>query len=62
MKKCFLQIYINKDHCDFLRMTCYGNLFDQNLTIKFARLVFGLTSIPFVILNKTIRKHLKEHI
>ena len=51
IKKAFLQIAIDEDQRDFLRIIWYKNVFAQNPTVKilrFARLVFGLTLSPFI--------------
>ena len=60
IKKAFLQIAIDEDQRDFLRTIWYKDVFAQNPTVKilrFARLVFGLTSSP-IVLNWTVRIHL----
>ena len=52
IKKAFLQISIDEDQRDFLRTIWYKDIFAQNPTVKilrFARLVFGLTSSPIVL-------------
>ena len=64
IKKAFLQIAIDEDHRDFLRMIWYENVFAQNPTVKILRfpiVVFGLTLSPF-ILNGTVRIRKTEHI
>ena len=64
IKKAFLQIPMIENQLDFLRMVWYENVFAQNPTVKilwFARLVFGLTSSPF-ILNGTVRIHLQKYL
>ena len=64
IKKAFLQIAMDEDHRDFLRMIWYENVFAKNPTVKllrFARVVFGLTSSPF-ILNGTVRIHLQKYL
>ena len=64
IKKVFLQIAVDEDERDFLRMIWYKNVFAQNPTVKilqFARVVFDLTSSPF-ILNETFRIHLQKYL
>ena len=64
IKKVFLQIAVDEDERDFLRMIWYKNVFAQNPTVKilrFARVVFDLTSSPF-ILNGTFRIHLQKYL
>ena len=51
IKRAFLQISIDKNHSDFLRMIWYENVFDLTPVIKllrFARSVFTLISNPFI--------------
>ena len=63
-RKAFLPIAINKNDRDYLRMIWFDNLFIENAEIKilrFARLVFGLSSSPFV-LNGTVKIHLEKFI
>ena len=64
IKKVFLQIAVDEDERDFLRMIWYKNVFAQNPTVKilrFARVVFDLISSPF-ILNGTFRIHLQKYL
>ena len=64
IKKVFLQIAVDEDERGFLRMIWYKNVFAQNPTVKilrFARVVFDLTSSPF-ILNGTVRIHLQKYL
>ena len=64
IKQAFLKIAIDEDQCDFLQMIWYKSVFAQNPTVKilrFARLVFGLTSRP-LILNGTVRIHLQKYL
>ena len=64
IKNAFLQIAIYEDQRDFLRMMWYKNAFAKNPTVKtlrFARVVFGLNSSPF-ILNGTVRIHLQKYL
>ena len=61
IKQAFLNIEIDKEHQDFLRFLWYrdvGNC-SEVVVYRFLRLVFGLTSSPF-ILNATIRHHLEK--
>ena len=51
IKKAFLQVGLDEDQRDFLRIIWYKNAFAQNPTMKilrFVRLVFGLTLSPFI--------------
>ena len=64
IRKAFLQITMDKNDRDYLRMIWFDNLFIENAEIKilrFARLVFGLSSSPFV-LNGTVKIHLEKFI
>ena len=61
-RKAFLQIAIDKNDRDYLRMIWFDNLFTKNpeiKTLRFARLVFGLSSCPFA-LNGTVKIHLEK--
>ena len=52
-KEAFLQIAIDEDQRQFLRMIWYENVFAQHPTVKilrFEKVVFGLTSIPFFLI------------
>ena len=62
IKQAFLQIEIDPEHRDFLRFFWFDNPcdpFSKIVTYRFLRLVFGLTSSPF-ILNATVRHHLNK--
>ena len=61
IKQAFLNIEIDRDHQDFLRFLWYRDLDNcsEVEAYRFLRLVFGLTSSPF-ILNATIRHHLER--
>ena len=64
VRKAFLQIEIGKNDRDYLRMIWFDNLFTENPEMKilhFARLVFGLSSSPFV-LSGTVKIHLEKFI
>ena len=64
IKKAFLEIAINKYQRDFLRMIRYENVFAQNpmmRILRFATVVFGLISSPF-ILNGTVKIHLQKYL
>ena len=58
MKQVFLQIQIDTEHRDFLRFLWYNDIRTDFLpsVLRFTRLVFGLTSSPF-ILNATAKFH-----
>ena len=56
----FLNIEIDPEHRDFLRFLWIDDLDKENpevMVMRFARVVFGVSSSPF-ILNATIRHHL----
>ena len=62
IKQAFLNIEIAKVHQDFLRLLWFEDPFNPSSELviyRFLRLVFGLTSSPF-ILNATIRHHLQK--
>ena len=63
IKQAFLQIQINTEHRDFLRFLWYDDIRTDFPTsvLRFTRLVFGLTSSPF-ILNATIKFHLSQYL
>ena len=63
-REAFLQIAIDVDQREFLRMIWFKNLFAQHSTVKilrFEKVVFGLTSSPF-FLNEIIRIHLQKYL
>ena len=63
IEKAFLQISIDKDHRNFLRFLWFDDVFSNEPTIvrnRFARVVFGVTSSPF-LLNGVIRKHVGQY-
>ena len=50
IEKAFLQLGIDKDHCNFLRFLWFDDVFSNEPTIvrnRFARVIFGVTSSPF---------------
>ena len=50
IEKAFLQLSIDKDHCNFLRFLWFDDVFSNEPTIvrnRFARVIFGVTSSPF---------------
>ena len=60
IEKAFLQISVDKSDRDYLRFLWFDNVFFEAPRIvrnRFARVVFGVTSSPF-LLNGTIRKHM----
>ena len=62
IKQAFLQIEIDPEHRDFLRFFWFDNPcdpFSKIVTYHYLRVVFGLTSLPF-ILNATVRHHLNK--
>ena len=63
-KGVFLQIAIDEDQREFLRMIWYKNFFAQHPTLKilrFEKAMFGLTSSPF-FLNEIVRIHLQKYL
>lgn len=63
IKQAFLNINIHPDHRDFLRFLWRDpSLPDKEVVVsRFLRLVFGLTSSPF-LLNGTIRQHMSKYL
>ena len=64
IQKPFLQINIKKEERDALRLLWVDNPCKPNpgiLTCRFCRVLFGLTSSPF-LLNGTLREHFKKYI
>ena len=62
IKQAFLNIGIDRKHQDYLRFLWMDDPFDPSSNVviyRFLRLVFGLTSSPF-ILNATVRHHLEK--
>ena len=62
-QKSFLAISIDKNNRNFLRFLWLDEVFSNEATIvrnRFARVVFGVTSSPF-LLNGVIRKHLGRY-
>ena len=63
IEKAFLQISVDKSDRDYLRFLWFDNVFFEAPRIvrnRFARVVFGVTSSPF-LLNGTIRKHMGNY-
>ncbi|XP_065060233.1 uncharacterized protein LOC135687567 [Rhopilema esculentum] len=63
LEKAFLNIIIQENDRNFLRFLWYDNVFEKDpelATLRFSRLVFGLTSSPYV-LNATVRHHLENY-
>ena len=58
IKQAFLNVGIHPEHRDFLRFLWYDSN-DQVVVYRFRRVVFGLTSSPF-LLNATIKQHLEK--
>ena len=64
IEKAFLNIEISEEHRDFLRFLWFdvSSEDDYNfLVFRFAKVVFGVTSSPF-LLNGTIRHHLNKYV
>ena len=63
IEKAFLQISINPKERDFVRFLWFEDVFADEPKIvrnRFARLLFGVTSSPF-LLTGTMRKHLSKY-
>ena len=61
IKQAFLNVAITPEHRDYLRFLWYALDSDETIVYKFCRVVFGLTSSPF-LLNATIKHHLNRYI
>ena len=64
VQKAFLQINIKKEDRDVLRFLWVDDPFKADteiVTYRFCRVLFGLTSSPF-LLNGTLREHFKKYI
>ena len=64
IEKAFLSISIAPEHRDFLRFLWVDDPFNKTPTtqqLRFARVVFGVTSSPF-ILHATLRHHLNKYL
>ena len=63
IQQAFLNIEISTEHTDFLRFLWYdfrNTDVEKIIVLRFLRVVFGLTSSPF-LLNGTIRHHLLKY-
>uniref|UniRef100_A0A7M5XLH7 Peptidase aspartic putative domain-containing protein n=1 Tax=Clytia hemisphaerica TaxID=252671 RepID=A0A7M5XLH7_9CNID len=69
LEKAFLQIRLNEKDRDYVRFLWIKNINDINfdnfynndlLTYRFCRVLFGVTSSPF-LLNATLRHHVNKH-
>ena len=61
IKQAFLNVGMSNDHKDFLRFLWYDTNGLKIVIYTFLRVVFGLTSSPFLS-NATIRHHLSKYI
>ncbi|CAB4006308.1 Hypothetical predicted protein, partial [Paramuricea clavata] len=63
IKQAFLNIAISREHRDFVRFLWYdlNSKEEKIITYRFLRVVFGLTSSPF-LLNATLRHHLSKYV
>ena len=64
MKQAFLQIEMNENDRNLVRFLWFDDIYKENPSIvkyRFVRLVFGLTSSPF-LLNATVSHHLTKYI
>ena len=58
-----MQISIVETHRNLLRFLWFENINNSDVvkTLRFARVIFGLTCSPF-LLNATIRAHVEKHL
>ena len=63
IKQAFLNIEIDEGDRDFLRFLCVENISEKDKIVvhRFLRVVFGVTSSPF-LLRATIKPHVTKHI
>ncbi|XP_028403430.1 uncharacterized protein LOC114526129 [Dendronephthya gigantea] len=61
IRQAFLNVAISPEHRTFLRFLWYDIDSDEQIIYQFSRVVFGLTSSPF-LLNATIKHHLSKYI
>ena len=60
MKQAFLQINIAEEHREYLRFIWHHQFnLDENIILRFKRIVFGLTCSPF-LLNANVKLHLEQ--
>ena len=60
MKQDFLQINIAEEHRDYLLFTWHQEFsLDENIILRFKRIVLGLTCSPFLV-NATAKLHLEK--
>jgi hypothetical protein len=64
IEKAFLNVAVAEEHRDFLRFLWLNDPYSSSpsvIHLRFARVVFGVTSSPF-ILNATIRHHVNQYL
>ena len=64
IKQAFLQIFVDDNDRDLIRFLWFENINDPGSKIviyRFTRVVFGLTSSPF-LLNATLQHHLSKYL
>ena len=64
IKKAFLQVEIAEEHRDFVRFLWFKDIYEtprKITSLRFTRVVFGLTSSPF-LLNETIKIHVWKYL
>ena len=63
IKQAFVNIEIDEGDRDFLRFLCVENISEKDKIVvhRFLRVVFGVTSSPF-LLRATIKPHVTKHI
>ena len=63
IEKAFLMVAVAEEDRDVLRFLWYDDVFSEQpeiIQLRFARVVFGVTSSPF-LLNATVRHHLEQY-
>ena len=63
IEKAFLMVSVAREDCDALRFLLVDDVtapLPRLVTLRFARVVFGVSSSPF-LLNATIRRHVKGY-
>ena len=63
IQQAFLQICIAEIHRNLVRFLWFEDINNSDVvkTLRFARVMFGLTCIPF-LMNATIRAHVEKHL
>ena len=64
IKQAFIQIEVISEHRDYLRFMWFDDTFKRHpelISLRFTRVLFGLTCSPF-LLNGTVKSHLLKYI